>query len=677
MPAHPSALRQATVGVIGHVDHGKTSLVRALTGIDTDRLPEEKARGLSIVPGYAWLAFDEGCVDLVDVPGHEQFVRMMVAGAAGIDAMLLVIDAREGVMPQTREHLAIARLLGVRRGVVAVTKADRVSEPARRAVAEALGGLLRGSPLAQAPRVFTSVVDGEGLAELAQALRALLHGSPPQRALLHGSQQAGRCVQRGSDDAAGAARAFLPIDRAFAVAGAGAVATGTLQGGALSVGERLRLLPAGREAVVRRLQVHGRDVAHAQPGQRVGVALRGVSHHDLRRGDALAGADAAAAAGALLDVEIVAADDAARAIAHDDRLRLLVGTAEVGARVRLLAGARIAPGEAGYAQLHCERPVACAAGQPFVLREASPPATLGGGRVIEPARARHRRADAAALRRLAVLAHGDEAATLAARVADAGAAGMAIEALARAAGRPAAQVRAALAAGGATVIDADRAADRAALDAQAARMADALRRFHAEHPTRAGMPLALLRARLPADLDGEALAMLLRHAQHCGALVLADGLARAPGHDPVGALDAAGRVLAVRIEAAFCDAGLAPPEVAAVLDASGGAARSGTRARAEAVFRMLVERGTLVRVPAGPGLAALAFHRQAIERARASLQATWPPPASFSLSQARELLGSTRKYVVPLMEHFDAERFTVRRGDRRTIALAQHFTQPQ
>ncbi len=357
------------VGTAGHIDHGKTWLVRALTGKDTDRLPEEKARGISIDLGYAPLELPDGRrVSLVDVPGHERFVRNMVAGATGIDVFLLVVDAAEGARPQTYEHLAIVRLLGIERGVVAVTKADAVDEETLElAVAEARE-LVPGAPV-----VAVSAKTGAGLDELREALAA-----------------ATAAVARGD---AGATRLF--VDRIFTLHGIGTVVTGTLWSGRIAEGDALRVEPTGLDVRVRSVQVHDRPVEAAEAGQRVAVGLPGVERSALRRGDALV-EPGAYPVSYRLDVVL----DELEPIADGARLRVHHGTAEISATVRRV-GDR-------YAQLRLTSPSVAARGDRVVLRAET---TLGGGRVVDPAPPRHRDAE-----RLALLERGDVAATIAAPV---------------------------------------------------------------------------------------------------------------------------------------------------------------------------------------------------------------------------------------------------------------------
>ncbi len=369
-------MRRAVVGVIGHVDHGKTALVGALTGIDTDRLPEEKARGISIAPGFAHLVHGGGVVDLIDMPGHERFVAAMVGGASGIDAVLLVVAADAGVMPQTREHVGIAGLLGLQRAVVAVSRCDLADGAAGGAAA---AELLVQAGLAVDAVVMTSARTGAGMPHLAAALAEL------------------ECSARGDGGLP-----FLPIDRAFTIAGHGSVVTGTLRGGALAVGDRLELFPARRHVRVRGLEVHGAPVADAAPGQRVAVNLRGVAIADLARGMVLAGPDALEPSEWLtVDLRALAG---APPLKNGMALAALAGSDAASARVRLLDREVLAPGERCLAQVRLARWMTAVAGEAVILRLPAPVGTVAGGRVIVPAGARLRRHDPAVLGWLGALA---------------------------------------------------------------------------------------------------------------------------------------------------------------------------------------------------------------------------------------------------------------------------------
>ena len=401
-------MSRIVVGVIGHVDHGKTALVRALTGQDTDRLPEEKARGISIALGFAHLDDDGGAVlDLIDMPGHERFVRTMISGATGIDAVLLVVAANEGVQPQTVEHVEIAGLLGIRQALVAVSKCDLVSrEQAELVAAEALA-LLECNGLKPLPfRSFgldcsrqsksspgdwttrnwvgegflTSAVTKRGIADLRQALLALVGHQAPRRS---------------------GGIAYLPIDRAFTVAGHGTVVTGTLRGAPVASGDALELLPSRRRLRVRAIQVHGEKAASAQPGQRVAINLRGIEVRDLGRGMALV-APGGLEVSHWLTVALRALEGAPL-LKNGACLRVLFGTGEAEMRLRLLDRDFLEPGDSAFAQLRFAEPVAVPSGEHVILRRASPALTLAGGRVLEPVTRRLKRHDGAVLHRLELL----------------------------------------------------------------------------------------------------------------------------------------------------------------------------------------------------------------------------------------------------------------------------------
>lgn len=617
----------ASVGVIGHVNHGKTSIVRALSGIDTDRLAEEKRRGMSIVLGFAHLAAGEASIDLVDVPGHEQFVRTMVAGATGIDASLLVVNALEGIKPQTAEHVAIADLLGVRRGVVAITKCDLAVEEQRAAIQQRVRAFLRGTHLESAPLVFTSVRTGEGLDALRQELLRL--PAPPR------------------ETAAGVGRCWLPVDRVFTMAGHGTVVTGTLRGASLRVGDAIAAFPSGLEAQVRQLQVHGKAVEQAHPGQRVGVNLRHVGAAEVARGDVLA-PPASLRTTTLLDVALQLLSEVPAAQVDGRRVRLLFGATEVGALVRVLG-----QGRAGtlLAQLRTERPVVAVAGEGFILRRESPAATLAGGRILDGTPRRHARSDAVAAERLRILAGGNSRQRLQERLRAAGCAGLAAAAVAGESALTPEQLASGL--DGIAFAHADRLWHPAVVDDLKRRIVEALAACHAEHPLRPLAPLSVVRAALPPATPEQLQRRLLELLASEQRIQLRAGQVALAGHDPLHALDGESRARLRDLAAAFRDGGLQPPDPPD--------ARAEPRTRA--LLDLLVAQGELLLVPGQPPTQRIAFHRDALAEARLRLAAAFPPPKPFTVSQARSLLGSTRKFTVPLLEHLHATRQTRRQGD--------------
>ncbi len=626
-------MRTALIGVLGHVDHGKTALVRALTGTETDRLPEERARGISIALGFARLLHGDAEIDLVDVPGHERFVRTMVAGATAMQASLLCVDAQEGVRLQTAEHAGIAALLGIRRGVVAVTRCDRAGAGAAARAAAPARVLLARLGLGDWPVVATSAVTGEGMAALADRLGGLAReGLPPE----------------GGSAAEGA---WLPVDRAFSVAGAGTVVTGALRRAPLAVGEEVEILPAGRRARVRGLQRHGAALDRTMPGRRTAVALRGVSPAEVPPGSVLA-TPGLLTPSLRLDARVVLLASAPRSLARGEALRLLCGTAEVGARLHLLDREAIAPGEAAMAQLRLDAPLAVPAREPFVLRLASPACTLGGGVVLDPAPPRRPPRDAPLL---AAMAEGTPLDAAALRLRAAGPRGARPEELARIASLLPGTVTARLP--GVVRLGCGRLLDGATWAALEAALLAAVEAAQRRDPTAPGPTLAELRTALPEGVPLEGIAARLVAA---GGLDLASGRLTRRGLDPLALLPPEARAILAAVEAAFRQGGLAPPETAAVVGSD--------RRRAQAIA-LLLRRGRLVRAPDAMQKREILFHREALAAARAALQGRYAGLAEgFLVGECGRLLGISRRFAVPLLERLDAEGFTRREGDRRRIA---------
>ena len=375
------------IGTAGHVDHGKSTLVHALTGIDPDRLKEEKEREMTIDLGFAWLTLPSGeRVGIVDVPGHKDFIKNMLAGVGGIDAALFVVAADEGVMPQTREHLAILDLLQIRGGVVALTKTDMAEDDDWLDLVEAdLLDVLEGTVLDGAPVVRCSARKGEGLEELLSELDAYLAKSAPRRDV---------------------GRPRLPVDRVFTVPGFGTVVTGTLSDGTLAAGQEVEILPSGLSARIRGLQTHKEKIEQAVPGSRVAINLTGVGKDEVLRGDVVT-TPGWLRPTLLVDCQLRYLPDAPVPLKHNTRIDFFSGASETYARVRLLGARALAPGEEGWVQLRLERPVALTKGDRFIIRQPSPSVTIGGGRVVNPFPGRrHRRFRADVIERLETLAHG-------------------------------------------------------------------------------------------------------------------------------------------------------------------------------------------------------------------------------------------------------------------------------
>ena len=637
------------IGTAGHVDHGKSALVRSLSGIDPDRLKEEKARGMTLDLGFAWIELampDSNApepVGIVDVPGHIDFIKNMLAGVGGIDAVVLVVAADEGVMPQTREHLAILDLLAVPAGVVALTKVDLVDDPDWLDLVELdVHALLEGTRLAEAPFVRVSATTGQGLDDLRAALASVLANLPPRR---------------------NRARPRLPVDRVFTLSGFGTVVTGTLLDGAFGLGDAVEILPAGLAGRVRGLQTHKQQVEQGQPGSRLAINLGGVAADQVRRGDVVARPGTLQPT-TLVDVAFRLLPDAPGPLRHNAAVDFFVGAAETRARARVLGAEWVEPGRRAWLQLRLERPVVVAVGDRFILRLPSPSVTLGGGDVLSPhPRRRWRRFDPATLDRLRTLERGapDE---------------LLLHALARRPFQTPAQLRAAaeldaaaadaalreLLDGGALLAFGDGGeALLATLDAWqrvAARLRDLLAEHHSRFPLRRGMARGEARSRLQGAPGTAALSALpLKHFNLLVERAVGEGIVCADDNtlwlagftvQPTPAQQAA----LDRTLAAFAASPFAPPNAPDTLALLGS----------PDLLDLLVEQGALVRLGGD-----VHFRREDFERMVALVAEHARVHGSITLAGARDLLQTSRKYVQALLEEMDARRITRRDGDTRVL----------
>jgi selenocysteine-specific elongation factor len=641
-------------GTAGHIDHGKTALVRALTGIDTDRLPEEKARGITIDLGFAHFTTAAGdTLAVVDVPGHERFVRAMVAGASGIDLGILVIAADEGPMPQTREHLDICGLLGIRRAVVALTKVDLVSEDWLALVTDDVRALLRGTALETAAVVPCSAVSGAGL----PALRAEIE------------RLASAAAARATD---GPLR--LPLDRVFTVKGFGTVATGTLASGRLREGDDVEILPAAagapRTAKVRGIEAHGQKRIEAFAGQRTAVNLHAVERDDLARGAVLVHPGQLQAS-AIVDVELDVLRICPAPLGDRTPVLFHALTTQENALVVLHEPGAIEPGARGLAQLHLARPVALLPGDRFILRGFQPlpghGTTLAGGRVVRVLAPKRRRRDGDNLARLQRMGAAPSFDTrVALEIEAAGTAGLDRAGLRARLGEGhkaiERAVEALLTRRAAITVHRELGAviAAAALDRVQTILLEALDRFHAEHPLAPGIAreeLRTMRAEI-RTLDPRVFAVAVVELARRGAVEVdgaADRLRRA-GFSAAPA-EAAQEGLVARVRSVYTDGGLAPPWSHEL------AARVGAPANdASDALEILVRRGDIVRVKPD-----LCFDRAAVDALAARLRAHLTAQPEITPQQWKELSGVTRKYGIPLAEHFDAEKLTLRVGDVRRL----------
>jgi selenocysteine-specific elongation factor len=640
------------IGTAGHIDHGKSSLVQALTGKDPDRLPEEKRRGITIDLGFADLDLGDARVGFVDVPGHERFVKNMLAGVHGIDAVTLVIAADEGVMPQTREHFDICRLLGVRQGLVLLTKTDLVEDELLSLVRAEAEELVAGSFLEGAPILAVSARTGDGLEELRAALRQIAR-DVPARSL--------DFVTR------------LPIDRAFTMKGFGAVVTGTLVSGEIAAGDELELLPAGLRVRARGVQVHGTSVPRAQSGQRTAVNLAGIDAADIERGMLLAPIGRLHPT-QIVDVQLSVLPSAPRAIRTRSRLRVHLGAAEVLARVRVLTTrGDIPPGETGFAQLRFERPVVALHDERFIVRSYSPAQTIAGGLVLDPQATKHRGRELARTHeRLRALLDSERPTKLAVFVEASGDQGLRLADIAARTGwndevvsqvaMQAMEIGEAREAGEAPIVECEGVLISSGNFARLSRIAiEEVKLHHEREPLSRGLARETLRERHFAHAAPEIFRAAIARLEKESALVAEKDVVRTPEHGVE--LSPADAQLSERIAQAYEEAALEAPGLDQVLTAAG--VSPAQRAHGRKILQLLIDNGTLVRVQGE-----MFFHAQALDHLKRLLgqyATEHEPERLIDVAQFKDLAGVSRKYAIPLLEYLDSARVTRRAGDKRII----------
>lgn len=621
------------IGTAGHIDHGKSALVRALTGTDPDRLKEEQERGMTTDLGFAFLG-DE--ITVIDVPGHERFVRHMLAGASTIDLVILVVAADDGVMPQTREHFEICRLMGIRRGLVAINKADLADSDMLELVRLDVAELIRGSFLEDAPVIPVSALTGQGVIELRQAILDLARQVPakPDRGVFR-----------------------MPIDRNFVMRGFGTVVAGTVLSGAARVGDRLELLPEVREVRLRGIQKHGRPAESAGLGERAALNLQGIEREAAMRGSVLATPGYYTPTD-MFNGWVYYLKDAGRPLRNLTRLKLHIGTAEVMARVLLIDAKELEPGREALVQCRVEEPVVCDWNDHFVLRAFAPQQTVGGGVVLEANPDKERRFDATAIARLKALRTGEagsvleqylvkarfEARSLAQAtkdlaLADADA-GKMLDVLAKTA-----KVRRLQFESKEYLVH-----EQAWVDARATVLA-VLEKFHKESPFRMGIRRSELRAK--AGLSLPVFETLLSGLVAAGQLAIQEDRVRLASHSLK--LGPAEQKQFDRVEALYLETGFATPPLPEAL--------AGVEKKlAERVRAALLESGRLVDVGES-----VVLHRDVVRQAEEMIRGLFSSKSELTASEIRQELGTSRKYLIPLLNYFDSRGLTQRKGEVRIL----------
>ena len=633
------------VGTAGHIDHGKTSLVKALTGTDADRLPEEKRRGITVDLGFAEMRAGDTHFGFVDVPGHERFVKNMLAGASGIDLVILVIAADDGVMPQTREHFDICRLLNVRSGILAITKCDLVDAETLELAKLEASELVENSFLENAPIIDVSSQTGEGI----DAIRGAL------------LQAASALKTRNNDRVM-----HMPIDRSFSMKGFGAVVTGTLASGEIKEGSELELLPVSQKVRVRGLQTHGKSVTSAHAGQRVAVNLAGIDHADIERGMVLAQPDTLIPT-QIVDAEIEVLSGSPRPLRSRQRVRFHIGTTEVLARVSVLNDSgEIVPSRRDLVQLTMEKPIVAIPGERFIVRSYSPQMTIGGGVIVDNLASKHRRKDLSQVRSFlqdllavteadamvellikASLMGGSTFADLQART------GLSTHILTPA-------IRSAIAAGTAFGA-AGRYISAMAFDAQKQSAIDAIEAFHKQQPLAKGITRETLREIVFAYVPNEIFQAVIASLESAKKITTEGDAIKIARYEKV--LSPEESLVFDKIRTIYRSRGLEVPKLdEAINETITGTSISSVQARK--LIQVFLDSGEIVKVTDE-----FYFSGEAILELTAKLKnyADNSKDRLVEVSVFKELAGISRKYAIPLLEYFDRQKVTVRAGDKRLI----------
>ncbi len=636
------------IGTAGHIDHGKTSLIKALTGIDADRLPEEKSRGITIDLGFAELVLGDLKIGFVDVPGHEKFVKNMLAGASGIDVVLLVVAADEGVMPQTREHFQICRLLETKKGIIVLTKTDMVDEEMIEIVKLDVEELVIGSFLENAEVVCVSSKSGFGIEELKERLKAICAAIPARK---------NENITR------------LPIDRSFSIKGFGAVITGTLATGILSEESQMELLPIGKTVRIRGVQTHGNKTLNAVAGQRTAVNLGGIDHSEIERGMLLVEKNTLRPT-QIIDTEIEVLSDAKRSLKTRQRVRVHIGTIEALGRIQVLNESNeIVPGEKDFVQIRLEFPVVTVLNERLVLRQYSPQITIAGGKVLDNSASKHRKKDVESVRKY--LFNFDEAI----RNNDKPKQIKLILETAEEQGLTLSDLQAKTAWRKEILVDAINinVANKAVIEAENFLLArnvfenikiktlKMIENFHVSEPLAAGILKETLREKLFAHLPIEIFKTTLLHLEKSGEVVVKQDVIKLTNHNLE--LSNEENIIRERLRKIYEDAGLEVPTLETALNLSISGTKS-SREIARKVFQLLLNSSEIVKINED-----FYFKHREIEKLIENLKsfANKSTDRMIDVTAFKELAGVSRKFAIPILEYFDREKITRRAADKRLI----------
>ncbi len=632
-------MKHVILGTAGHIDHGKTALVKALTGVDTDRLKEEKERGITIELGFTFLDLPSGIrLGIVDVPGHEKFVKHMVAGVWGIDLVALIIAADEGVMPQTREHLDICSLLRVKKGLIVLTKIDLVDDELLDLVKEEVTEVVRNTFLKGAPILPVSSTTGEGISQLISTVDHL---------------------SKDVEERSSGGLFRLPIDRVFVMKGFGTVVTGTVVSGSVSLGETTEILPSGLEGKVRSLQVYNRPVEKAVAGQRAAVNLQGIEASAVERGDVLAHPQTLTPT-QVIDGYLEYLPNAPRPLKHRTRQRFHIGTNLTTASIFLLDREELAPGEGVVVQLRLERPVVALPQDRFVIRGSGVIQTLGGGVVLDTHPIKHRRHSAPVIKDLYLLKDGSHEEVLRQHILRSGTTGIASGDLLDRVAMPPEEIemnlRKMMEKGDILLFDPERlkVIDMREYGRLKEVTLQQLKEFHQRFPMKSGLAKEELRTKLPSEVDVKLFQILLNGLVQSKEVILEKDKLRLPEHQ-ISSADQKG--LVKRVEEAILGGGLQPPSFKELAEEW-----SEDEEEVRSVLEHLVHEGILVKIKSG-----MYFHRVRFGQLREALIAYLKRHREITTPQFKELTGASRKYAIPLIEYFDQIKLTLRLGEKRVL----------
>ena len=634
-------MREIVLGTAGHVDHGKTSLVKALTGIDTDRLKEEKARGITIELGFAYLDLPCGHrLGIIDVPGHEKFVRNMVAGVGGIDILAFVIAADEGIMPQTREHFEICRLLGVQRGIIVLTKKDMVEPDWLEMVQEEVREYFSDSFLEDAPMLAVSSLSGEGIDEVKAELDRLVAASD-------------------FSEAFGPFR--LPVDRIFTIKGFGAVVTGTSISGRVAMGEEIVIYPAGQTGRIRGIQVHAKEVQEVEAGHRTAINIQGVDKELIHRGEIVA-TPGSLAPSYIMDAELIYLSANEKKLKNRSRVRIHLGTAEIMGRVVLINDEELAPGENADIQLLFEEPACAWPGDHYVIRSYSPVFTIGGGRILNGQAAKKKRFRDGNKQIFQTYHQGSVEELILLHLEESGPAGLTADQLAVQMGLFGKKLKKALdppvSARKVVVVDSDRQRMLAAsvVDGLQKWLCQTVAEYHQAHPLKPGIPGEELRSQMVVVREQKLFQFLLNDLLKKGRLEQEEALVKLPGHQVSLAED--GDKLRLEMEKFYRQAGLAVPTIKELY----ARFSENSQALVKEILALLVRDGAAVKVSEE-----LYFHVEAIAELQNDLISLISKEGEIDAQGFKSLTGLSRKFSIPLLEYFDKAKVTLRIGDKRVL----------